>query len=387
MDKITPHVIYVGADDPDIELFEGQYDVPEGMCYNSYVIMDEKIAIMDTVDSRCLDAWLTNVEEALAGRQPDYLVLHHLEPDHAGGVGVLAEKYPAMQIVGNKKTFTFLAQFYGEALAEGRTVVVGEKDTLSLGTHTLQFIMAPMVHWPEVMVSFEASEGILFSADAFGKFGVRGADPDDWACEARRYYMNIVGKYGTPVQTLLKKVSGLGVNIIAPLHGPILTENLGYYIGKYAVWSSYAPEDKGVVIAYASAHGNTAKVAEKLAEILEAKGAESVSLFDLARCDMGEAIEDACRYDRLVLAAISYDGGVFPVMEHFLLHLRDKAYQSRTVAYIQNGSWAPSATRAMKGIVAGMKNITELEPEVTIRSVLTDADIPALEALADALIG
>ncbi|MCD7748583.1 MAG: FprA family A-type flavoprotein [Oscillospiraceae bacterium] len=386
MDKITDAVLYVGVDDPTLDLFESQYVTPEGMCYNSYVILDEKIAILDAVDSRCVSEWLDNVARALDGRQPDYLVLHHMEPDHAGGVQALIERYPNLKLVGNKKTFQFLAQFYSPALADGRTVSVAEGSVLELGAHTLRFFLAPMVHWPEVMVSFEEKEGLLFSADAFGKFGVRDADPDDWACEARRYYVNIVGKYGGPVQALLKKLDSLTVQAICPLHGPVLTENLPYYLGKYNVWSSYQPEDRGVVIACASIHGNTAAAAKRLGAMLEEKGAESVTYFDLSRCDMAEAVEDAFRYDRLVLAASSYDGGVFPPMETFLLHLRDKRSQNRSVAYLQNGSWAPTAAKTMKAIVGGLKNIKELDPPVTIRSALKDEDLPALEALAEAIL-
>ena len=386
METITKSVAYVGVDDENIDLFESQYAVPNGMAYNSYIIFDEKIAVMDTVDKRCADAWLANVTEALGDKSPDYLVIHHLEPDHAGCIQVLAERYPAMKLVGNKKTFAMLPQFFDSLpLSADRLVTVGEGDTLSLGTHTLTFFLAPMVHWPEAMVSFESSEGILFSADAFGKFGVRAAD-EDWTCEARRYYFNIVGKYGGPVQTLLKKLAGASVNIICPLHGPILTENLGFYIDKYTLWSSYEPEDEGVTIACASIHGNTMKAAQKLKELLEAKGAKKVALFDLSRCDMAEAVEDAFRYDTLVLAAASYDGGVFPPMEDFLHHLVSKMYQNRKIAYVQNGSWGPTATRTMKEITAKLKNITEVEPSVTILSAMKQADLPNLEALADAIL-
>lgn len=386
MENITKSLVYVGVDDESIDLFENQYRVPKGMAYNSYIIFDEKIAVMDTVDKRCADRWLENVTEALGDNQPDYLVIHHMEPDHAGSVQLLAERYPAMKLVGNKKTFVLLRQFFPAlSLPEDRLVTVGEGSTLSLGSHTLTFFLAPMVHWPEVMVSFEQREGILFSADAFGKFGVRHAD-EDWTCEARRYYFNIVGKYGGPVQTLLKKLSGAAVNIICPLHGPILTEDLGFYIGKYQRWSSYEPEDEGVTIACASIHGNTLHAAKVLAEILEKKGAKKVAFFDLSRDDMAEAVEDAFRYDSLILAASSYDAGVFPPMDDFLHHLAAKAFQNRKVGFVQNGSWAPSAARTMKAVVDGMKNITQVEPVVTITSTLKEGDIPALEALADAIL-
>ena len=386
METITKAIAYVGVDDENIDLFESQYHVPNGMAYNSYIIFDEKIAVMDTVDPRGAVQWLENVTEALAGKAPDYLVIHHMEPDHAGSIQLLAERYPDMKLVGNKKTFTLLGQFFpGLPLPEDRLVTVGEGSTLSLGNHSLTFFLAPMVHWPEAMVSFEQSEGVLFSADAFGKFGVRHAD-EDWTCEARRYYFNIVGKYGGPVQTLLKKLAGADVKIICPLHGPILTENLGFYIGKYQLWSSYQPEDEGVTIACASIHGHTLHAAKVLAEILEKKGAKKVSLFDLSRDDMAEAVEDAFRYGKLILAAASYDAGVFPPMDDFLHHLAAKAYQNRTVGYVQNGSWAPSAAKTMKAVVDTMKNITQVEPVVTITSALKDADIPALEALADAIL-
>ena len=382
---ISESVVYVGVDDKTIDLFESQYHVPNGVSYNSYIIFDEKIAVMDTVDRRGTDEWLANVRRALDGKAPDYLVIQHLEPDHAGNVQTLAEMFPEMKLVGNKKTFQMLPQFFSMELAPERLVTVAEGGTLSLGSHTLQFFMAPMVHWPEVMVTYEQSEKIPFSADGFGKFGALDTE-EDWTCEARRYYMNIVGKYGTQVQALLKKAAGLDIAMICPLHGPILKEDLGYYVGKYLTWSSYEPEDEGIVIAYASIHGNTAQAAKKFAEILEKKGAKKVSLFDLARDDMAEAIEDAYRYDTLVLAASSYDAGVFPCMEDFLNHLRAKNFQKRTVAYIQNGSWAPSAGKVMKSIVAQMKDITEIEPMVTIKSTLKPETLAELETLADAIL-
>ncbi len=383
---ISDSVVYVGVDDKTIDLFESQYVVPNGVSYNSYIIFDDKIAVMDTVDKRGTEEWLANVKKALGDRKPDYLVIQHLEPDHAGNVQTLAELFPEMKLVANKKTFQMMPQFFDMKLPESRTVTVGEGETLSLGSHTLQFFMAPMVHWPEVMVTYEQSEKILFSADGFGKFGALDAE-EDWTCEARRYYMNIVGKYGAQVQALLKKAATLDIATICPLHGPILKEDLGFYIGKYQVWSSYEPEDDGVVIACASIHGNTRKAADKLAEILEKKGAKKVSIFDLARDDMAEAIEDSYRYDKLVLMAASYDAGVFPCMEDYLNHLRAKNFQKRKVAYVQNGSWAPSAGKTMKAIVAQMKDITEVEPMVTIKSTLKPENIPELEALADALLG
>ena len=383
---ISDSVVYVGVDDKTIDLFESQYVVPNGVSYNSYIIFDDKIAVMDTVDKRGTEEWLANVKKALGDKKPDYLVIQHLEPDHAGNMQTLAELFPDMKLVANKKTFQMMPQFFDMELPESRTVTVGEGETLSLGSHTLQFFMAPMVHWPEVMVTYEQSEKILFSADGFGKFGALDKD-EDWTCEARRYYMNIVGKYGAQVQALLKKAATLDIATICPLHGPILKENLGFYIGKYQVWSSYEPEDDGVVIACASIHGNTRKAADKLAEILEKKGAKKVSIFDLARDDMAEAIEDSYRYDKLVLMAASYDAGVFPCMEDYLNHLRAKNFQKRKVAYVQNGSWAPSAGKTMKAIVAQMKDITEVEPMVTIKSTLKPENIPELEALADALLG
>ncbi len=382
---ISDSVVYVGVDDKTIDLFESQYVVPNGVSYNSYIIFDDKIAVMDTVDKRGTEEWLANVKKALGDKKPDYLVIQHLEPDHAGNVQTLAEMFPGMKLVANKKTFQMLPQFFDMDLPESRTVTVGEGETLSLGSHTLQFFMAPMVHWPEVMVTYEQSEKILFSADGFGKFGALDTE-EDWTCEARRYYMNIVGKYGAQVQALLKKAATLDIATICPLHGPILKEDLGFYIGKYQVWSSYEPEDDGVVIACASIHGNTRKAADKLAEILEKKGAKKVSIFDLARDDMAEAIEDSYRYDKLVLMAASYDAGVFPCMEDYLNHLRAKNFQKRKIAYVQNGSWAPSAGKTMKAIVAQMKDITEIEPMVTIKSTLKPENIPELEALADALL-
>ncbi len=383
--KISDAVKYIGVDDTTIDLFESQYVVPEGVTYNSYLILDEKAAVMDTVDMRGAEEWEKKLVDELGGRKPDYLVVSHLEPDHAGSIGRLIELYPDVTLVGNAKTFAMLPQFF-EIGPDVKTLAVKEGDTLSLGSHTLSFYMAPMVHWPEVMVTYESSEKILFSADGFGKFGAMGAEDDEgWACEARRYYFNIVGKYGAPVQALLKKAATLDIQTICPLHGPILNENLSYYIGLYDTWSSYRPENSGVLVAYASIHGNTAKAAEKLGELLRARGVEKVVVSDLAREDMAEVIEDAFRYDRMVVAAASYDGGVFPCMLDFLNHLQSKAYQNRTVGILENGSWAPSAAKTMRGILETLKNVTLVEPSVTITSTLKEKDMPALEALADAI--
>lgn len=382
--EITQNIHYVGVNDREIDLFEGQYIVPEGVSYNSYLILDDKITLMDTVDVHKADEWLANVQVILGGRQPEYLVVSHMEPDHAGSIAKAVEAFPEMKIVGNAKTFAFMGQFFDFDI-EGRKVVVADGDTLELGSHSLKFVFAPMVHWPEVMLSYESSEKILFSADAFGKFGALDAD-EEWACEARRYYINIVGKYGAQVQTTLKKLDGVDVNIICPLHGPVLKENLGYYIGLYDTWSSYRPEDEGIFIAYASIYGNTAKAAKMLAELLKEKGAKKVSIADLARDDMAEAIEDAFRYDKMVLACSTYDGGMFPCMEDFLSHLSAKNYQNRTVALIENGTWAPMAAKKMGEKLAAMKNVTVLENPVTIRSAVKADTVAALEELADRLL-
>ena len=381
---ISDAVKYIGADDKDLDLFESQYIVPNGVSYNSYVILDEKIAVMDTIDTRKTDEWKENLERVLDGRTPDYLVVSHLEPDHAGSIKEFADKYPEAKIVASAKAIAMLPQFFEIADLADRAVAVKEGEELSLGSHTLQFFMAPMVHWPEVMVEYEKSEKILFSADGFGKFGALDAD-EDWTCEARRYYFNIVGKYGAQVQALLKKAATLDIQTICPLHGPILKENLGYYIGKYMTWSSYEPEDDGVLVAYASIHGNTAKAAKKLADMLRAEGVEKVVVSDLAREDMAEVIEDAFRYDRMVLCAASYDGGVFPCMQDFLNHLQSKAYQKRTVGILENGSWAPCAARTMKTILSTMKDVTIVEPTVTIMSTMKESDYPAMEALVNAI--
>ncbi len=387
MDKVTisDAVKYIGVDDTDLDLFEGQYIIPNGVSYNSYVILDEKTAVMDTVDARKSKEWFENLKAALDGRTVDYLVISHLEPDHASNVKALADAYPDAKIVLSVKAKAMLPQFFDIENLEERAIAVKEGDTLELGAHKLTFVMAPMVHWPEVMVEYESTEKILFSADGFGKFGALSAD-EDWACEARRYYFNIVGKYGAPVQTLLKKAAGLDIQTICPLHGPILKENLGYYIDKYNTWSSYEPEDEGVLVASASIHGNTRKAAEKMAEILKEKGAAKVAFTDLTRDDMAEAVEDAFRYSKLVLCAASYDGGVFPPMEDFLNRLAHKSYQKRKVAMIENGSWAPTAKRAMTGMLEGMKNLSICENNVTIMSVMKDKDIAAMETLADELL-
>ena len=382
---VTENIKYIGVDDVTLDLFESQYVIPEGVSYNSYVILDEKIAVMDTVDKRGMEEWEARLLEELDGRKVDYLVIHHLEPDHAGSIARLVELFPEVTLVGNAKTFAMLPQFF-ELAPEVKKLEVKEGDSLSLGTHTLSFYMAPMVHWPEVMVSYESSEKVLFSADGFGKFGaLEKTEGEDWTCEARRYYFNIVGKYGAPVQGLLKKAAGLDIACICPLHGPVLKENLGYYIGLYDTWSSYKPESEGVLIAYASIHGNTAKAAEMLGEMLRERGVQKVVVSDLAREDMAEVIEDAFRYDRMVVAAASYDGGVFPCMQDFLHHLQSKAYQNRKVAIVENGSWGPTAARTMKAILETMKNLELVEPQVTIRSTVKEADIENLKALADAL--
>lgn len=380
---VSDAVKYIGVDDKTLDLFESQYVIPNGVSYNSYVILDEKVAVMDTVDKRASKEWMENLERALDGRTPDYLVVHHMEPDHAANIQNLAEKYPSMKIVSTAKAFDMINQFFEFDLAD-RKVVVKEKDTLELGAHTLTFLMAPMVHWPEVMVSYESAEKILFSADGFGKFGTLDTD-EDWACEARRYYINIVGKYGAQVQALLKKAAALDIAMICPLHGPILKENLGYYVEKYDIWSSYRPEDKGIVIAYASIHGYTEKAVKELAAMLEQKGEETVSLFDLSRCDMAEAIEDSFRYDRLIVACPTYDAGLFPCMLDFLHHLQMKNYQGRKVGIVENGSWAPMAGKKMRELLETLKNVEIVEPVVSIRSALNDKSRAVMEQLADAM--
>ena len=379
---VTDSIRYIGADDTTIDLFENQYVVPNGVSYNSYLILDEKVAVMDTVDRRATEEWLENLERELNGRTPDYLVVHHMEPDHAGSVQILAEKYPAMQIVGNAKTFTMMERFFTFDLTD-RKVEVKEGSTLSLGKHTLTFVMAPMVHWPEAMVSYESSEKVLFSADGFGTFGALSAN-QPWDKEAGRYYLNIVGKYGAQVQALLKKAAGLDIAIICPLHGPVLKENLGYYIGKYDMWSKYEPEVDGVFIAFASIHGNTAGAAHMLKDMLEKKGV-NVAIADLSRADMADCVENAFKYSKMVCAASSYDGGLFPPMEDFLCHLRAKTYRCRKVAIVENGTWAPSAACVMRGYLEAMKGITLCDLQVTIPSAVKEATVKELQALADEL--
>lgn len=380
---ISESIKYIGVDDRETDLFEGQYIIPNGVSYNSYVIFDEKIAVMDTVDKIATDKWVENLEKALNGKAPDYLVISHMEPDHASNVKLFAEKYPNAKLVGNAKTFAYMPQFFNLNV-DDRKVVVKEGDTLELGQHTLTFIMAPMVHWPEVMVAYDSKDKVLFSADGFGKFGALDAD-EDWTCEARRYYFNIVGKYGAQVQALLKKTASLDIQTICPLHGPILNENLSYYIDKYDIWSSFRPEDTGVMIAYGSMHGNTKQAALELKALLEERGVQKVAVADLTRDDMAEAIEDAFRYDRLVVACPTYDGALFPAVEDFLYHLKIKNYQSRRVALIENGTWAPMAGKKMKEYFEGMKNITLCDTVVTVKSTLNEASAEQLKALADEL--
>lgn len=382
--KITDTIKYVGVNDHQVDLFEGQYKVPNGMSYNSYVILDEKIAVMDTVDANFTHEWLDNIQKVLGDRKPDYLIVQHMEPDHAANIANFLKAYPDTIVVSNKKAFAMMQNFFDLDL-EGHQIIVDNGGTLSLGKHDLTFVFAPMVHWPEVMVSYESTEKVLFSADAFGKFGALDAD-EDWACEARRYYFNIVGKYGAQAAALLKKAAGLDIQKICPLHGPILQENLAYYIGKYQVWSSYEAEDDGVFVAYASIHGNTAKAAKKLGEVLEAKGAKKVVVSDLSREDMAEAIEDAFRYDKIVVACATYDGGLFPVMQDFLYHLGHKNFQNKKVAFVENGSWAPVANRKMREAFEKMKNMTLCDNMVTIKSTMKEADVAQMEALADELL-
>ncbi len=379
---ISDSVLYIGADDKTLDLFESQYPVPNGVTYNSYVILDEKVAVMDTADERVTEQWFDNLEQALGGRTPDYLIISHMEPDHAANIRRFAEKYPEAKLVGNAKTFAMVGQFFALEL-EGRKVEVKEGETLELGVHTLQFFMAPMVHWPEVMVTYEQKEKILFSADGFGKFGVMDAE-EPWDEEASRYYLNIVGKYGAQVQALLKKAAGLDIAVICPLHGPILKEDLAHYLGKYQTWSTYQPEAHGVLVAYASIHGNTARAARQLAGMLEEKG-EQVELLDLTRTDVSYAVQKAFYYDRMVAAACTYDAGLFPPMEEFLLHLKSKGYQKRTVGIMENGSWAPMAAKHMRAILETLKEVTIQEPVVTIKSAPGEAALEQMKALAESL--
>lgn len=382
--NISDAIKYIGVDDKDIDLFESQYIVPNGISYNSYVILDEKICVLDTVDKRKTDEWVANLENVLDGKTPDYLIINHLEPDHASNIQLLADKYPDMKLVGNAKTFNMLPQFFDIDLTD-RTVTVKEGDSVNLGEHTLSFYMAPMVHWPEVMVTYESKEKVLFSADGFGKFGALDTD-EDWACEARRYYFNICGKYGVQVQALLKKAAKLDIEKICPLHGPVLTENLGYYINLYDIWSKYEPEVDGIFIAYCSIHGNTEKAALKLYDILKEKTDKKIAISDLSRSDMAENVEDAFKYSTLVVAAPSYDGGVFPVMNDFLHHLKIKGYKNRKVAMIENGSWAPCAIKSMQPYFDEMKGIEISDAKVTIRSTMTAENEVQLAALADSII-
>lgn len=381
---ITNDIKYLGVNDHDIDLFEGQYDVPNGMAYNSYVICDEKTAVLDTVDASFTDTWLKNLEEALSQKAPDYLIVQHMEPDHSAGIRVLMEKYPAATIVATAQAFRMMKQFFGEEY-EGRRIVAAEKSTLSLGRHTLTFVTAPMVHWPEVMVTYDNTDKVLFSADAFGKFGALDVE-EDWACEARRYYIGIVGKYGMQVQALLKKAAELDIQKICPLHGPVLTEDLGYYLNLYNIWSSYGVESEGVMIAYTSVYGHTKAAAKLLAELLEKKGCPKVVLTDLAREDMAEAVEDAFRYGKLVLATTTYNMDIFPFMKQFIEHLTERNFQNRTIAVIENGSWAPAAARTIKKMLENSQNITYTETAVTIKSALTEENKAELDKLADELL-
>lgn len=382
--NITNDIFNVGVNEHDIDLFEGQYVVPNGMAYNSYVVMDEKIAVLDTVDGNFTEEWLGNIEKILNGRTPDYLIVQHMEPDHSANIMKFMKVYPETTIVGNAKTFNMMANFFDNTESFGK-LVVKENDTLSLGNHTLTFVFAPMVHWPEVMFTYDSTDKVLFSADAFGKFGTTDAD-EDWACEARRYYFGIVGKYGMQVQTILKKASALDIQIICPLHGVVLTENLGYYLGLYNTWSSYGVESDGVMIAYTSVYGNTRKAAEILADKLTEKGCPKIVLCDLAREDMAEAVEDAFRYGKLVLASTTYNADVFPFMKHFILALTERNYQNRTIGLIENGSWAATAAKVMKEMFSKSKNITWLETTVSIKSAVKDDNIIQLDAMADELI-
>lgn len=379
--EIAEQIYYVGTDDREIDLFESQYAVPKGISYNSYLIMDEKIALLDTVDARKTEEWLENVKKVLGTRTPDYLIISHMEPDHAGSIMAIAEEYPMMKLVGNAKTFPMLEQFFPVDF-EDRKITVVEGDSLLLGSHTLRFFMAPMVHWPEVMVSYEETEKILFSADGFGKFGALDTK-EGWVEEARRYYINIVGKYGMQVQALLKKAADLDIRMICPLHGPVLKDDLEFYIEKYDIWSSYRPEEKGVLVAYASIHGNTAKAAKELAGILAGLGEEKVEIADLSRTDIAKTVADAFRYDAVILACPTYDGGLFPCMEDFLAHLKAKNYQKRTVGLVENGTWAPMAAKFMKTLLEGMKEIKVVEPTVSIRSALNEQSGEQLRKLAE----
>ena len=380
---ITKDIKYIGVNDHQIDLFEGQYIVPNGMAYNSYAIIDEKIAIMDTVDGAFTDEWLNNIKEAIGDRKPDYLIVQHMEPDHSANIVNFVNKYPEAKLVASAKAFVMMKNFFGTDFAD-KQIVVGEGDTLSLGNHNLTFVTAPMVHWPEVVVTYDSTDKVLFSADGFGKFGALDVE-EDWACEARRYYIGIVGKYGMPVQTLLKKAANLDIQIICPLHGPVLSENLEYYLNLYNIWSSYQPEEEGVMIAYTSVYGNTKKAVMELAKSLEEKGCPKVVVNDLARCDMAEAVEDAFRYSKLVLATTTYNGDVFPFMKEFINHLTERNYSNRTVAFMENGSWAPTATKVMQGMLEKSKNLTYMTNNVKIMSALNEESMSQIQALAGEL--
>lgn len=382
--NISSDIRYVGVNDHEIDLFEGQYVVPNGMAYNSYIILDEKIAVMDTVDRKFTEEWLKNLKEALGGRKPDYLVVQHMEPDHSANIAAFMTAYPEAIIVSSARAFTMMKNFYGDDFAERRTVV-GEGDTLTLGRHTLTFVTAPMVHWPEVIVTYDSADKVLFSADGFGKFGALDVE-EEWACEARRYYIGIVGKYGAQTQALLKKAATLDIQKICPLHGPILTENLGYYLDLYNTWSSYGVESEGIVIAYTSVYGNTKKAANLLAESLKARGCEKVVVNDLARMDMAEAVEDAFRFGKLVLATTTYNGDIFPFMKEFIHHLTERSYKNRTIALMENGSWAPMAAKIMRSMLEPCKNIDYTETTVSILSAVKDENITQIEALAEELM-
>lgn len=382
--KVTKDIIYVGVNDHELDLFEGQYIIPEGMAYNSYVILDDKIAVMDPVDEKFGKEWLSNIEKVVGDREPDYLVVHHMEPDHSANIPCFMEAYPEAKIVAGKKAFKMMEQFFGTDYAD-RKIEVAEGDKIELGIHELNFVAAPMVHWPEVIMSYDSTDKVLFSADAFGKFGALDIEDDDWACEARRYYFNIVGKFGAQVQNVLKKVAGFEINVICPLHGPVLSENLDYYLNIYDTWSSYTPEDEGVFIAYTSVYGHTKEAVELLEEKLKAAGVEIVESTDLAREDMAEAIEDAFRYDRLVLATTTYNADMFPFMKTFLEELKERGYKNRKIAMIENGSWAPTAAKFMKAMLEGSKDITLVEPIVTVKGALNDESRARVEALAKEL--
>ena len=385
MIKLTDDIFYIGVDDRQLDLFEGQYDVPNGMAYNSYIIFDDKTAVFDTVDGNFTDEWLDNITEVLADRTPDYLVVQHMEPDHSANIAEFMKQYPGTVIVGNSKTFAMMKAFFPGIALEGRTLEVKDGDTLSLGSHELKFIFAPMVHWPEVMFTYDSKDKALFSADAFGKFGALDTD-EDWACEARRYYFGIVGKYGAQVQAVLKKTAALDIQMICPLHGPVLRENLGYYLDLYNTWSSYGVESEGVFIAYTSVYGNTKNAAELLRDKLLEKGCPKVAIADLAREDMAESVEDAFRYGKLVLATTTYNADIFPFMKHFILDLTERNYQNRTIGIIENGSWAPTAARVIKGMFEKSKNITFTDTTVTVKSAVSDENVAQIEALADEIL-